>query len=201
MPLPDQIASPFKAMLVGQGFSERRRGLWERAVADGIAAIQFTPPRPALFPFLSFTAHLGFYSHRLAAIFGPETYRVVGPDSQHWYRWIGYLGDDDQGAVSSPWEVDPGDEQAVRDLVEVVEARGVGTLRAVGSDTGIRDSWLESADPWLHRSTQAAYLVVLVDALGPEALLADLRLDVERLAANGGSDAAAALAAIRGDPT
>lgn len=194
--LPAPLLEPITELLLGRNFRRGRNGLWTRESGEGISAIQFSRDPRSWEGVTVFTAHLGYLSYRLAGILGPEGFRFVGPESIHWYRWIGYLGEDDHEAASSSWSIRTADVAEVRSVVELIEVRGLATLEHVGSDVGIRDSWLLSPDPWLHKSVQAAYLGILVHALGPSEKLPGIRAQLAEYARNGGRDAAAALASI-----
>jgi len=204
-PVRDALAEA----LVERGFDAGRGNLFQRRSADGTSAISFVTDKWGGPPTrVRFTAHVGFLSNRLAAVFGQGALRVLAEDTVHWYRWVGYLGagherpeptDDDFEPKDIMWHI-PATRQAVMtEVIPALDGRALPALEAHSSDTALRDEWLEHEDPFLHRSTQASYLAVLVDALGPASVREDLMVWVREMADGGSSDAQLALAAIERD--
>jgi hypothetical protein len=193
MPLPSFISEPLEALLVAEGFKRiRRRELYTREFPDGVPAIEFMRDKwPTRASEARFTAHLGFNSHRLSAAFGIEPLRYVTPE-MHWYRWIGYLSETDY-TDELMWEVSEGDPRSVAYVTSRVRDRGIPALVRHASDRALRDEWLESADPSMHRTVQASRLAVLIKAIGPSDKLAELEARVRYLAEQGSSDARAAV--------
>jgi hypothetical protein len=194
VPLPPFISDPIQALLTANDFRRlRRRELYVREFPDGLAAIQFVRDKyPSLPSEARFTAHLGFTSHRLGAVFGTEPLTYVGPDKMPWFRWIGYLSEGDRGYPGT-WEVEASDSASVAHVLNEVRGRGIPALIGHADDRALRDEWLDHADPFLHRAVQTSYLAVLVKALGPTEELAELESRVRKLAEAGSSDARAAL--------
>lgn len=193
MRLPAFVSDPIQDVLLEGGFTRMRRGeLFTRPSDDGTCAIEFTrdkyptPPDAAIF-----TAHLGYVSRRLSDVFGATRLRFVGPEQVHWYRWVGYLKptDDDYWL----WNTHADDQASIDVVVNEIRGRALPALIEHSDDRRLRDEWLANEDPFLHRSIQTAYVAVLVKALGPVEELPALESRVRYLAAQGSSDATAAL--------
>jgi hypothetical protein len=195
MALPGFVSAALERHVAAHGFHAVRRDTYERQTEDGVSVLAFVtdkwggPPTSA-----HFTAHLGFYSFRLADVFGALSRRPEA-ESLHWYRWIGYLDerDDDHDLY---WEVNVDDVESLRSVLDELTSRAFPTLSSHSSDAGLRDDWMARKDPFLHPAIQTSYLAVLVSAIGPLERKESLLMDVKRLAEAGASDAALALSAI-----
>jgi hypothetical protein len=194
MRLPGFVSEPIETVLQDSGFKRLRRGeLFTRQFDDGTCAIEFvrdkypSPPDAAMF-----TAKLGYVSRRLSEVFGAAPLRYVEEGEVHWFRWIGHIKPSDHDYWL--WDTHADDPASVAAVVKELEDRAIPALMEHSNDRLLRDEWLVSEDPFLHPSVQIAYVAVLVRALGPAGKLSDIEARVRYLAAQGASDARAAVA-------
>lgn len=194
-----EVRGPLRAALDARlaplGY-KRHTSDWRRTVPDGIAVIDVVADKwSASAPVQRVTAHVAFYSERLAAVFGPPAYEGSALDQVHWHRWVGAI----RAVEPTPppdhgmWDVRADDEPSVHAVADAIAMRTAPLLAQYASDEAIRDLWLTEEDLFWSREQQAAYLAVLVAVLGPASALDGLVARLMRYRSRGDRFATRAL--------
>jgi hypothetical protein len=199
--VPAPMRTVFNRRLEALGYEFSSGAYWRR-VPDGTAIIDVTADKwSARAPVARITANLAFYSSRLGRVFGPPGYVGSALDQVHWYRGIGAIREADPPDIPDRgiWVVERADPAGIESAASEIVDLASSILTSYAADEGIRDLWLEEGDFFWEPQKQAAYLAVLLAALGPAEALPPLVDRLQHFADDGSRLAQQALDALRGE--
>lgn len=140
--------------------------------------------------YAGFVIHLWVLSNRLSAVFGPRARRLpkyIGAEDVHWHRDAIYISERKRIGTGR-WLVESSDAGALNQAVADVQ-KAATELEARASDRGLVREWLARRDVWLSEARQAAYVSVLLRALGRQEKAWELATLVRVLAEHGDREA------------
>lgn len=163
--------SPF---LRDAGFRQRGSTYW-KACGDNLALIGFQKSLGSQASHILFTVNLGIVSGRLgrSPSARPGNAQGMSLSESHWSQRLGQLLPE---STDKWWILEPTTDVArlAAEINSALQNLALPALEKYCSDSALRDLWISGVSPGLTNVQRLMYLLVLLNELGPKAILPDV---------------------------